>query len=172
MWSPACTGSLKEHPVFLQHGVIDMGGTWFFNPGNKSLGLLLADDCHDVWIGNNRGTVYSYRHADPSIDDNTYDYWDFSFDQMGRYDLPANIDFVKNQTGKDQVIYIGHSQGTTQFWIQACLNETFGQNIKAFAGIAPVMYMGNSSSWLIDAGIKLYLMDFLSNFINTIAYFR
>lgn len=36
-------------------------------------------------------------------------YWDFSFDEIGRYDLPANIAFVREYTKKDKVIYIGHS---------------------------------------------------------------
>lgn len=42
VWKPGCD-ELTEHPVFLQHGLIDEGGTWFYNPGNRSLGLLLAD---------------------------------------------------------------------------------------------------------------------------------
>lgn len=98
--------------MFLQHGLVDLAGTWFYNPGTRSLGLLLADECHDVWAGNNRGTVNSFRHTDPTITDDTAAYWDFSFDEMGRYDLPANVDFVRNHTNKEKVIYIGHSQGS------------------------------------------------------------
>ena len=50
---------------------------------------------------------------DPEKTDDKPEYWDFSFDEMGRFDLPANIDFVLEKTGKDKIIYIAHSQGTT-----------------------------------------------------------
>ena len=32
---------------------------------------------------------------------------------MGKYDLPSNIDYVRNYTNKDKITYIGHSLGTT-----------------------------------------------------------
>lgn len=137
--------------MFLQHGLMDLGGTWFYNPGNRSLGPLLADHCHDVWVGNSRGTINSFRHADPNIDDNSPEYWNFSFTEMGKYDLPANIAKVKELTGKDKVIYLGHSQGSIQFWIQNCLNDTFARdNIKAMAALSPIMFIGNQSSFFID----------------------
>lgn len=37
------------------------------------------------------------------------DYWDFTFSEMGKYDLRANLNFVYQQTGQ-KVHYIGHSQ--------------------------------------------------------------
>ena len=99
------------------HGLLDLGGTWFFNEGTKALGPLLAANCNDLWVGNNRGTVNSYRYVNDTLTDNDAKYWDFSFDEMGMYDLPAFVDFVLEHTQKEKLIYIGHSQGTTQFWI-------------------------------------------------------
>ena len=170
VWKSGC--ELTEHPVFLQHGLIDEGGTWFYNPGNKSLGLLLADECHDVWVGNSRGTVNSYRHVDPAMSEDSSAYWDFSFDEIGRYDLPANIGFVRDHTKKDKVIYIGHSQGSIQFWIQNCLNDTFAKNIKAFGALSPILYAGNQTSWFIDVQHKYQIWDFLYEHALTYFYFR
>ena len=43
-------------------------------------------------------------------------FWQFSWDQMGQYDLPTMLQYVREVTGQ-QIIYIGHSMGTTAFWV-------------------------------------------------------
>lgn len=40
-------------------------------------------------------------------------YWEFSFTEMGKYDAPAQVDFIRDFTGVANVTYIGHSQGTS-----------------------------------------------------------
>lgn len=37
----------------------------------------------------------------------------YSFDEMGKYDIPAELYFIMNKTGQKDVYYIGHSEGTT-----------------------------------------------------------
>ena len=37
------------------------------------------------------------------------EYWEFSFQELGDYDTRAQIDFVRNRTGKEKLTYIGHS---------------------------------------------------------------
>ena len=41
-------------------------------------------------------------------------FWDFSWDEMAEYDLPAEIDYVLKTTGAQTLSYISHSQGTAQ----------------------------------------------------------
>jgi predicted alpha/beta hydrolase len=36
---------------------------------------------------------------------------------MGRYDLPAMINYVCEATGSRHVKYMGHSMGSTAFWV-------------------------------------------------------
>ena len=38
---------------------------------------------------------------------------DYSWEEMGRYDLPAVTHFIKEKTGVEKIAYIGYSQGTT-----------------------------------------------------------
>ena len=59
--------------------------------------LQLADLGYDIWLGNNRGTKYSYGHTKLSTDDR--EYWEFTFADMGLYDDVANIDMIKEKTG-------------------------------------------------------------------------
>lgn len=71
----------------------------------------MADQGYDVWIGNARGNKYSRSHTylDP---DSGVDFWDFTWHQIGIYDIPAMIDYVLEQTGQEDLFYIGHSQVT------------------------------------------------------------
>jgi lysosomal acid lipase/cholesteryl ester hydrolase len=60
-------------------------------------------------VGNNRGTKYSQQERDRK------GYWDFGFDQLAKYDVPALMSSILRDSGAEKLIYIGHSQGTTQF---------------------------------------------------------
>ena len=81
----------------------------------SSIGLLLAAAGWDVWLGNFRGNVYSRNHT--VLEPDSKEFWLFSWDEMGQYDLPAMITYVVQATGRRKVVYIGHSMGTTAFWV-------------------------------------------------------
>lgn len=38
------------------------------------------------------------------------EFWKFSMDEMIKYDLPAEIDYILAQTNHSTLTYIGHSQ--------------------------------------------------------------
>lgn len=50
---------------------------------------------------------YSGKHARlrPTQDE----YWDFSLDEMARFDVPAMVDYVLKSTGHAQLAYVGFS---------------------------------------------------------------
>ena len=107
-------------------------------------------------MGNSRGTENSLGHI--SLNSSEDAYWDFSFDEMGMYDVPANIEFIKAHTGVEKLTYVGHSQGTTQFWIANIYHPTFAaENIEAFIGIAPVMYTSHTFSVFTNWALALRL---------------
>lgn len=60
VWNASCSNLNEASPVFFQHGLIDIAGTWFFNTPDKSVAYRLAANCKDIWLGNNRGTVNSW----------------------------------------------------------------------------------------------------------------
>ena len=89
----AKSGSIgAQRPVLLQHGFNADGHSFFVEYTNSSLGFLLADQGFDVWVGNSRGCKFSRQHKSLAIDDRRF--WNFSFMQMGMYDVPANLKFI------------------------------------------------------------------------------
>jgi pimeloyl-ACP methyl ester carboxylesterase len=130
----------------------------------------MANKGYDIWLGNNRGTVFSYRHVNLTVNDK--EYWNFSFNEMGKYDVPTNIDFVLKQTGAEKLTYIGHSQGTTQFWLSNILHDDIGSKIETMIGFAPVMFIGNQSSSAVDLCIDLGIDVWLEDHLNSILWLQ
>ena len=95
-----------EHvPLLFQHDQGMDAETWLSSFKFKEPYMLqIANRGFDVWMGNNRGTKYTIRSGDKA----TEDYWQFTFADMGRSDIPAFIDQIKASTGVSKVTYIGY----------------------------------------------------------------
>lgn len=63
----------KKDPVFLLHGIACTCSN-FVSLGKSSLAFLLANEGHDVWLGNYRGNEYSQEHVNLTVHDR--EYWD------------------------------------------------------------------------------------------------
>lgn len=96
--------------LMMQHGLVATSETFVLN-GNDTQAFLFAREGYDVWLGNNRESQYSRKHIDLDPDDpeDAAEFFDFSFYEMGKYDAPAQIDYIRNHTGMDKLSYIGHS---------------------------------------------------------------
>jgi len=138
--------------VFLQHGVLDSADDWVVNTEPYSLGFVLANQGYDVWLGNSRGNKYSKlnNHISPL----RREFWDYSFQEMGQYDVKANIQFILAFTGQAKLTYVGHSQGTSQMF--AALGDPatapfVNSKVKKFIALAPIVYMTHITSKLLRA---------------------
>ena len=100
------------------HGHFSDGLHWFERTDENELAMpaQLFLEGYDVWIGNARGTMYSRKHFNLDPDDDAAEYWDFSFVENGRYDLPAMIETIHGNPDPEnpckKITYIGHSAGT------------------------------------------------------------
>ena len=105
--------------------------------------LLLFDAGYDVWMGNNRGTKYTNMKTGPGSDPKSKEHWDFTIEDMGIYDLPAEIDKVLQVTGKEKLTYIGYSAGTMQMFLglAALEEEYFADRVSKVVAMAPCMYI-------------------------------
>lgn len=136
---------VKRHPVLLLHGIFDSSDLWIIAGPENGLAYILSDNCFDVWAANHRGNHYSRRHVrfDPDTDP---EYWDYTFDEHGYYDLPAMVDYVLAASRRPQLYYIGHSQGTTNFFVMNSLRPEYNDKVRLSIQLAPVAYMGNITS--------------------------
>ncbi|XP_064490284.1 gastric triacylglycerol lipase-like [Ornithodoros turicata] len=131
---PVSPGKRRE-VVFLQHGLLSSSADWVMNFPDESLGYILADAGYDVWLGNVRGNTYSH-HLHYTRKDK--EFWDFSFDDMIEYDLPAMLDFILKVTGAPKLQYVGHSQGTLMLFGLLSEQPQYNEKIKLFSALGPV----------------------------------
>ncbi|XP_057375194.1 gastric triacylglycerol lipase-like [Daphnia carinata] len=137
--------SVKRQPVYLQHGFLNTDNVWLINPVDKALAYILVDTgLYDVWLGNIRGNTYSRAHASLDISEDAY--WDFSFDEMGYYDIPAVINFVLNKTGRKTISYVGHSMGCAVFYVCMSLRPEFNAKIDIMIALAPATSMAKAQT--------------------------
>ncbi|AES75063.1 triacylglycerol lipase-like protein [Medicago truncatula] len=135
----------KKEPVIVQHGVFVDGATWFLNSPKQNLPMILANNGFDVWIPNTRGTKFSRKHT--SLDPSNKTYWDWSWDELVTYEMPAIFDFISKQTGGQKIHYVGHSLGTLT--ALASLAEGKWENqVKSVALLSPVAYLSQMKSIL------------------------
>ncbi|XP_048005090.1 lipase 3-like [Leguminivora glycinivorella] len=146
--------------VFVMHGLLSSSADFVVTGPEKALAYILAEAGYDVWLGNARGNRYSRQHA--FIDPKRPKFWKFSWDEIGSLDLPAMIDYVLAHTRRRKLHYIGHSQGTTAFWVMCSLRPEYNHKIISMHALAPVAYLSHNKSPLLHA---------IAPFSNVIAKF-
>ncbi|XP_053618552.1 lipase 1-like [Plodia interpunctella] len=136
---------LKMPPVILMHGLLLTADSFVDAGPGSGLAYLLADDCQDVWVGNCRGSYYSraHEHLNPDKDQ---EFWNYSVDEIGYYDIPATVDFVLGKTGLRKLNYIGFSQGAATIFVMCSERPGYCDKLNAFIGLAPAARHTNSKS--------------------------
>lgn len=133
-----CNGTIAEPPVLMMHGLLMSADAWLDAGPSAGLAFLLADACYDTWVGNVRGNYYGRRHRSLSPDTDS-EFWDFNTEQMGVYDLPANIDYVLNHTGSKDLMFIGFSQGCRQVFTMASETSGYVDKVRVAINLAPAV---------------------------------
>lgn len=132
----------RRPAVILQHGLFACSSNWVSNLANQSLAFILADAGYDVWLGNVRGNTYSRLHE--RYKPHQKEFWYWSWDEMGKYDLPAMVDYTLKVTRHRELFYVGHSQGTTIAFAElSSKHSSLSKKIKLFVALAPVAKVAN-----------------------------
>jgi len=170
--------------IFCQHGLEDSSSTWVLaGPDHGGPGFRLAEQGYDVWLGNFRGNSYSRGHVSLNADTDN-EYWQFTWDEMAKYDLPAQLNYVLEHTGKEKIYYIGHSMGTTTYMAMNSKDQSWADKVELAVLLAPIAYVEHMSSpikylvpflgfidWIVEhLGIgeflpSNWLMDFIAAYV-------
>lgn len=66
---------------------------------------------------------------------------------MGYYDIPAIIDHILETTNKTKLTYIGHSMGSTMFFVCMSMRPEYNEKIDLMFALAPVAFVGHATSF-------------------------
>lgn len=133
---------LKQHPVFLMHGLFAASADFLVTGPKIALAYLLADKGYDVFMGNCRGNKHSSKHKILSPDSRKF--WNFSFHEIGYFDLPAMIDFMLHETNSLKAFYVGHSQGASALLVFLSARPEYNDKIIQSHLMAPASFIAHS----------------------------
>ncbi|KAL7741344.1 hypothetical protein ACLKA6_013787 [Drosophila palustris] len=156
--------NLGAQPFLLQHGLVDSSAGFVVMGPNVSLGYLLADHKYDVWLGNARGNRYSRNHT--TLDPDGSKFWDFSWHEIGIYDLPAMIDYILKTTGFKKLQYAGHSQGCTAFFVMCSMRPAYNEKVISMQAMAPAVYAKETEDHPYIRAISLYFNSLVGSAIT------
>uniref|UniRef100_A0A182QFD6 Lipase n=1 Tax=Anopheles farauti TaxID=69004 RepID=A0A182QFD6_9DIPT len=144
----------RNAPIFLMHSLLSSCADWVLMGPDRALAYLLADAGYDVWMGNARGTRYSrkHRHLDP---DRSAEFWNFSWHEIGLYDVPALIDRVLNTTGHARLHYGGFSQGTMVLFVLLSERPEYNAKLIDMQAISPSVYMYRLEGRIVRTFVSL-----------------
>ncbi|XP_028159366.1 lipase 1-like [Ostrinia furnacalis] len=129
-----------SRPVLLVHGNTADASCWIIR-GNDSLAINLARRGYDVWAINSRGTTLSKRHLYLNPNLQMREFYNYTFYEQGVYDMPATIDYILNETNQSSLLAIGHSVGTTNFYVLGSVKPEYNAKIRAFISLAPISFI-------------------------------
>lgn len=131
--------NIKRAPVLLMHGLFGTASDYLILGRHGALAYLLFDSKYDVWMGNSRGTDYSFRHRKYSA--NSSEFWNFSFHEIGVFDLSAMIDYILKTTKHTSMFFVGHSQGSTVMLVLLSTMPEYNKKINQAHLMAPASFM-------------------------------
>jgi lysosomal acid lipase/cholesteryl ester hydrolase len=129
------------------------GDVWFLNSPKESLGFILADHGFDVWVGNVRGTRYSYGHV--TLSDTDKEFWDWSWQDLAMYDLAEMIQYLYS-ISNSKIFLVGHSQGTIMSFA-ALTQPHVAEMVEAAALLCPISYLDHVTAPLVERMVFMHL---------------
>lgn len=87
-------------------------------------------------MANARGTEPSRRHL--TLKPDQKEFWQYSWHEIGVYDLPTFIDHILSETKFKKLHFFGYSQGSTAFFVMTSMLPEYNDKIILANLMAPV----------------------------------
>ncbi|CAK1554129.1 unnamed protein product [Leptosia nina] len=156
---------VTKSTVLLNHGLFGSSLDWMLLGPENSLPFLLLENGFDVWLANSRGNVFSKRHV--SVGLNSSEFWDFTWHEIGLYDLSATLDYVYDRAGEEsKIVYIGYSMSGTALFVLLSSLPQYNKMISCAIIFAPLIFMSYTTGILKDFADLYYKLPLTNNFTN------
>ncbi|XP_069364913.1 lipase 3-like [Maniola hyperantus] len=134
------TTSGKYKIAILSHGLLGSSIDWILLGPRKALPYLLSDAGYDVWLPNFRGNKYSRSHMTKVAD--SAEFWNFSWHEIGLFDIPAVIDYVRETTGESpQIHFFAYCMSGSALLALLSSSQRYNAILKSATLLAPLVYM-------------------------------
>lgn len=150
---PKSRSMLKKYPVFLMHGILRSSSDYILLGTENALSYILSDFGYDVWLGNSRGNPFSSKHRFLSPD--SQEFWEFSFHEIGYFDLAAMFDYILKITVQPTLYYVGHSQGGSAILVLLSTRPEYNAKIRQLHLLGPAMFLTNIRFKLVNVAMQL-----------------
>lgn len=121
----------------LKIGFADSSQAFLRHRNEDSTAFKLYENGFDVWMINARGNVHSRKHTHLNCSDSKF--WDFSWHEIGLYDIPATVDYILKNTHQKKLAYIGVSQGAAVILVTLSELPQYNDKISITIMMAPAI---------------------------------
>ena len=113
---------------------------------DNNLSFFLSKRGYDVWVGNMRGSRYGLKHINPKYSLESEEFWNFTMDDVVKYDLTAFIEHIRTVTSYENVGYVGVSLGTTVMFGLLSSAPKYNEIVQPFISLSPCYRLYNMRS--------------------------
>jgi pimeloyl-ACP methyl ester carboxylesterase len=146
----------RKGSIFLMHGLFRNSADYLATGPKIALPYFLSDNGYDVFIGNARGSKFSTKHVKHSI--KSSEFWNFSWHEIGFFDLAAMIDFASKKSRSSSLVYVGHSQGCTSILALLASRPSYNSSISQLHLMAPAVFLKHSTSPIFNAASAIIVV--------------
>jgi pimeloyl-ACP methyl ester carboxylesterase len=141
---------VSKGSILLVHG-LGLTSKIFHYLREDSLAYVLWEKGYDVWLGNSRENSISHQY----LPKKSKKFWNFSFHEIGIFDLPAMIDYILASTKEDSLYYFGYSQGGAAGLVLLSQRPEYNRKIRQIHLVAPAIFMAEKSTNMFYLNLEL-----------------